>query len=222
MSAAASKLAEATEHQPAARIALESGVATPHHAYLLIGPSGTGKRAAARAFAAEILAGGSPDPDDARRRALATPSPHPDLVWLTPPGTQHLVDEVREQVIAAAGVSGRALTRLTPIVARLARLFRERDMVLAEINPLAELADGTFVAIDAHMDMENEARPRQAELLRELGSTSKPGGRIPPADMRQYLAAAMDNDLSESSVRGIAAEVRRKFGAGKVAEPKVA
>ena len=60
------------------------------------------------------------------------------------------------------------------------------------------------------------------ELLRELGSTAKPGGRIPAADMRQYLAAAMDNDLSESSVRGIAAEVRRKFGGAKVAEPKVA
>jgi len=74
-----------------------------------------------------------------------------------------------KQVIASVGVSGRALTRLTPIVGRLARLFRERDMVLAEINPLAELADGTFLAIDAHMDMENEARPRQAALLRELG-----------------------------------------------------
>jgi succinyl-CoA synthetase beta subunit len=74
-----------------------------------------------------------------------------------------------KQVIASVGVTGRALTRLTPILARLARLFRERDMTLAEINPLAELDDGTFVAVDAHMDMENEARPRQQALLRELG-----------------------------------------------------
>ena len=44
----------------------------------------------------------APDPDEARRRALADPSPHPDLVWLRPPGTQHLVDEVRERVIGAA------------------------------------------------------------------------------------------------------------------------
>jgi succinyl-CoA synthetase beta subunit len=72
-------------------------------------------------------------------------------------------------VIASVGVTGRALTRLTPILARLARLFGERDMTLAEINPLAELEDGTFVAVDAHMDMENEARPRQQALLRELG-----------------------------------------------------
>jgi succinyl-CoA synthetase beta subunit/citryl-CoA synthetase large subunit len=74
-----------------------------------------------------------------------------------------------KQIVASVGVTGRALTRLTPILARLARLFREHDMTLAEINPLAELEDGTFVAVDAHMDMENEARPRQQALLRELG-----------------------------------------------------
>jgi DNA polymerase-3 subunit delta' len=95
-------LGEATEHQRAARVALEAAVASPRHAYLFVGPRGTGKRDAARAFAAEILAIGAPDPDDARRRALAWPSPHPDLVWLTPPGTQHLVEEVRERVIRGA------------------------------------------------------------------------------------------------------------------------
>jgi succinyl-CoA synthetase beta subunit/citryl-CoA synthetase large subunit len=42
-------------------------------------------------------------------------------------------------------------------------------MTLAEINPLGELEDGSFVALDAHMEMENEARPRQKPLLHELG-----------------------------------------------------
>jgi succinyl-CoA synthetase beta subunit len=74
-----------------------------------------------------------------------------------------------KQVIASLGISGTALNRLTPILARLARLFLEYDMTLAEINPLAQLEDGAFVALDAHMDMENEARPRQQALLRELG-----------------------------------------------------
>ena len=45
-----------------------------------------------------------------------------------------------KQVIAAAGVTGKPLQRLTPILARLAQLFLDRDMTLAEINPLAELA----------------------------------------------------------------------------------
>ena len=56
----------------------------------------------ARAFAAEILALGATDADDSRRRAMLDPSPHPDLVWLRPRGAQHMVEEVREQVIRAA------------------------------------------------------------------------------------------------------------------------
>jgi succinyl-CoA synthetase beta subunit/citryl-CoA synthetase large subunit len=74
-----------------------------------------------------------------------------------------------KQLIASLGISGSALNRLTPIVARLARLFVAYDMTLAEINPLGELQDGTFVALDAHMEMENEARPRQKQILHELG-----------------------------------------------------
>jgi succinyl-CoA synthetase beta subunit/citryl-CoA synthetase large subunit len=74
-----------------------------------------------------------------------------------------------KQVIASVGVTGSPLNRLTPILTKLARLFAERDMTLAEINPLAQLADGSFVAVDAHMEMENEARPRHQALLEELG-----------------------------------------------------
>src|SRR5918997_1800691 len=74
-----------------------------------------------------------------------------------------------KDVVASLGITGSELNRLTPILSRLARLFVKYDMTLAEINPLAQLEDGTFVAGDAHMDMENEARPRQKELLAELG-----------------------------------------------------
>ena len=70
-----------------------------------------------------------------------------------------------KQTVARAGVSGSQLNRATAVLARLARLFRERDMTLAEINPLAELEDGSFVALDAHMEMEDEAKPRQKPLL---------------------------------------------------------
>ncbi|HEU5061770.1 MAG TPA: hypothetical protein VFT79_01305 [Solirubrobacterales bacterium] len=99
----ASALLEATEHQGRARVALTAALAAePSHAYLFRGPRGSGKRAAARAFAAEVLAAAADDPEDARRRALLDPSPHPDLVWLAPRGAQHMVEEVRERVIRAA------------------------------------------------------------------------------------------------------------------------
>jgi succinyl-CoA synthetase beta subunit len=74
-----------------------------------------------------------------------------------------------KDVVAQTGVSGSDLNRATPILARLARLFAERDMTLAEINPLARLEDGSFVALDAHMEMEDEAKERQKALLDELG-----------------------------------------------------
>ncbi len=82
-----------------------------------------------------------------------------------------------KQVIAQTGVTGSELTRAVPILARLARLFRDCDMTLAEVNPLARLEDGSFVALDAHMEMENEAKPRQKALLEELG--------IEPEDTRE-------------------------------------
>lgn len=93
----------AESHQPRAEAALTAALkAGPSHAYLFRGPRGAGKREMARAFAAEILAADASDPGDARRRAMLDPSPHPDLVWLTPPGAQHMVEEVRERVIRAA------------------------------------------------------------------------------------------------------------------------
>jgi DNA polymerase-3 subunit delta' len=96
-------LIAATEHQGRARVALSAALAgQPSHAYLFRGPRGSGKRAAARAFAAEVLAAASAEPEDARRRALLDPAPHPDLVWLAPAGAQHMVEEVRERVIRAA------------------------------------------------------------------------------------------------------------------------
>src|SRR5213082_516595 len=74
-----------------------------------------------------------------------------------------------KDAIASIGITGSELNRLTPILSKLAQLFVKYDMTLAEINPLAQLADGTFVAVDAHMDMENEGRPRQKTLLKDLG-----------------------------------------------------
>jgi succinyl-CoA synthetase beta subunit len=74
-----------------------------------------------------------------------------------------------KDAIASIGITGTELNRLSPILSKLAALFVKYDLTLAEINPLAQLEDGTFVAVDAHMDMENEGRPRQKELLAELG-----------------------------------------------------
>src|ERR687896_1113658 len=73
----------------------------PAHAYLLHGPAGTGKRAAARDFAAALLARDTPDPESARTRVEH--GAHPDLTWVAPSGAHEMLRrDVQESVVAAA------------------------------------------------------------------------------------------------------------------------
>ena len=91
-----------TEDHPQARIVLAGALAgTPSHAYLFHGPAGTGKRTVARAFAAELLAEGSDDPDAVRLRVEH--GTHPDLTWVRPTGAHVMrVEDVSQPVVAAA------------------------------------------------------------------------------------------------------------------------
>jgi succinyl-CoA synthetase beta subunit/citryl-CoA synthetase large subunit len=74
-----------------------------------------------------------------------------------------------KEMVASLGIGGNELVRLTDVVARLARVFAQYGLTLAEINPLGQLEDGSFVALDCHIDMEEEARDRQAAVLEEFG-----------------------------------------------------
>ena len=74
------------EQDEAKRLLRAALAERPAHAYLLHGPPGVGKRAAALAFAAELLG-------DAARVERRT---HPDLYVLEPLGDQIRIDEIRE------------------------------------------------------------------------------------------------------------------------------
>ena len=73
----------------------------PAHAYLLHGPAGTGKRTAARDFAATLLARGAADPESSRTRVQH--GAHPDLTWVAPSGAHEMLRrDVQEAVVAAS------------------------------------------------------------------------------------------------------------------------
>src|SRR5690349_1245831 len=96
-------LAELERH-PHARSVLEPALAPggqASHAYLFYGPGGSGKRAVARAMAAELLAVDSPDPAGARARVAS--GAHPDLTWVAPSGAHEiLVSDIDAPVVSAA------------------------------------------------------------------------------------------------------------------------
>src|SRR5215831_7035087 len=94
---------EGIDRHPHARAVLLPALAptgAPSHAYLFHGPAGAGKRTAARAFAAALLADGSDDPAAAADRARR--GTHPDLTWVTPSGASELlVGDIDGAVVGA-------------------------------------------------------------------------------------------------------------------------
>jgi DNA polymerase-3 subunit delta' len=89
--------------QPRAVTQLTAAARRPVHAYLLYGPAGSGKRAAARALAAALLCprGGCGECGTCRRTLAGT---HPDLIEIEREGAALIVDEAR-------GIVGRAQRR---------------------------------------------------------------------------------------------------------------
>jgi DNA polymerase III subunit delta' len=184
----------ATADQPAARLALAAALAAPSHAYLLTGPPGSGKREAARALAAELLAEGASDPDGARRRALADPSPHPDLAWLRPPGAQHLVEEVRKRVISAAAYRPfEGARRVFVIEAAEAMADESQNALLKTLEEPAPYAHLVLVS------SEPEA------LLETVRSRCQPVrfARLPPEVLEARLASRAP-DAPEAERRAVA------------------
>ncbi len=92
------------ERQPHARAVLGAALAPggeASHAYLFHGPAGSGKRAAARAFATALLREGARSPDTVAERVER--EAHPDLTWVRPSGaSEMLVGDIEEPVVAAA------------------------------------------------------------------------------------------------------------------------
>jgi len=110
---------------------------------------------------------------------------------------------IAKEAIAATGVTGSALNKLTPIVAKLIDIFLKYDLTLTEINPLVRLEDGRFVVLDGHVDMEAEARGQHIALLDELGIHPEETRQTRPPTAFEIRGAEVD----ASDHRGVAGNV---------------
>jgi DNA polymerase-3 subunit delta' len=88
---------DVVDQAPAIR-QLAAAARTPVHAYLLVGPPGSGKRALARGFAAEVLAGEASGEDRERHVRLALAEQHPDLRVVEPEGLTFRKSEAERMV----------------------------------------------------------------------------------------------------------------------------
>ncbi len=111
-------------------------------------------------------------------------------------------DYLAKELVSALGLKGADLTRLTPLVIRLAQLFLKYDLTQVDVS-LVKLEDGSLVAVDASMDMEVEGRRRQKALLDELGIAAD-DTRVPRIPTPFEMEAAK---IDEEDPRGVAGPV---------------
>jgi succinyl-CoA synthetase beta subunit/citryl-CoA synthetase large subunit len=101
-------------------------------------------------------------------------------------------DFFAKELVSGVKISGGDLGQITRIAAALARMFVQYGLTLAEINPLAKLADGRFVCLDGHVDMEDDARDQHKTLLRELGIAPDEKRQARPPTRFEIEGAAVD------------------------------
>jgi succinyl-CoA synthetase beta subunit/citryl-CoA synthetase large subunit len=101
-------------------------------------------------------------------------------------------DFIAKELVASVKISGGELGQLSRIAAALARMFVQYGLTLAEINPLAKLADGRFVCLDGHVDMEDDAREQHKALLQELGIAPDEKRQARPPTPFEIKGAAVD------------------------------
>ena len=69
-----------------------------------------------------------------------------------------------KQMCRQLGLRGNDLTQVANVIVALYRVFRKNDALLAEINPLVRTKDGSYVAIDSKVELDDSGLFRHPEL----------------------------------------------------------
>ena len=113
-----------------------------------------------------------------------------------------------KQAVAATGVSGDDLGKLTTIVQMLVDVFHRYDLTLAEINPIGKTKDGRILVLDGHVDLEGDARDKHAKVIAELGIGKEETREARPPTDFEVKGAQVD----AADHRGVAGNVKEFDG----------
>ena len=210
--------------QSAAVDQLRASVSSPVHAYLFLGPHGSGRWAAARAFAADVL---SQDlhPDGAERAArLALRGEHPDLVRIDPTGNQYREEEVGQIITEASRtpiegsrkiiVADRFHTANATAIGRLLKTLEEPPASTIIVLLSEEVPDEQITIASRCMTVAFQAIPH-AEVVAWLGEQGISG------DAAETVALASGGDLRRAADLSADDQVARRYDAWRTAPDRL-
>lgn len=105
-------------------------------------------------------------------------------------------------IVADAGISGKLLLGLSAVLATLADLFLDYDATVAEINPLGLTEDGRLVALDCHLEIDDDAVFRHADIAALEKDTGRVEGERRTSDFERQAAG-----IDSLDHRGVAGRV---------------
>jgi len=98
------------------------------------------------------------------------------------------------KIAARIGLRGKQINEAARLMQALYKCFREKDALLAEINPLAELTDGRFMALDAKMSFDSNAMYRRPTIT-ELRDFDEEDTKEVEASAHGLNYIALDGDV---------------------------
>lgn len=76
-----------------------------------------------------------------------------------------ITPEIMAYIEAQFGFSDDEMRTVSHILHQLVTLFREKDAILLEMNPLARTTEGSFICLDAKLNFDDSAKFRQHDLF---------------------------------------------------------
>ncbi len=114
------------------------------------------------------------------------------------------------EIIAETGVTGRLLLGLGSVFSKLSKVFMDYDATIVEINPLVLTKTGELIAVDCHLEIDDDAIFRHQEMMElEKDETRLESARSPTEFERK--AAEIDN-LDHRGVAGRVIEFDGSLG----------